>query len=97
MTNLEQARAMFDPKPKKIRGCDGTHCGPLCCQEVHHIGTINRPTFTGEDYMWGTQASGALMAVWDIHNEKYVRVYAYFSGGPWANGISEDYSKDLLA
>ena len=86
---------MFNPVPKKVRGCDGTKCGPLSCREVHHLGTINRPTFTGDDYIWGTQAAGALMAVWDIHDEKYVEVYGYFSGGPWSNGISEDYSEIL--
>ena len=86
---------MFNPVPKKVRGCDG-NCKGLRCQEVHHLGTINRPTFTGEDYLWGTQAAGALMAGWDIHNEKYVRVYGYFSNGPFDNGISEDYTEALL-
>ncbi len=58
--------------------------------EVHRLGVINPPTFTGADYLWGTGAAGSLMADWDIHGERYVRVYGLF---PDSNGgvISEDY------
>lgn len=94
MTNLEQARAIFNPVPKKIRGCDGTDCG-LRCYEMHHLGTINPPTFSGDDYLSGPQSSGSLMAEWDIHEKKYTRVYGYFSS-PFGRGTSEDYTKDLL-
>lgn len=96
MSNLEQARAIFNPVPKKIRGCDGTRCQGNYCAEVHHLGTINPPTFTGEDYLGGLQASGSLMAVWNIHEQKYMRVYGYFPDGP-GRGISEDYSELLSA
>lgn len=96
MTNLEQARAIFNPVPRKIRGCDGSRCSGLACHEVHHLGTINQPTFTGEDYLWGTKAAGSLMGVWDIHNEKYVRVYAHFPGPPGLGGVSEDYTEAIL-
>lgn len=72
-------------------------CQQMRCVEVHHLGTINPPTFTGDDYIWGTQASGALMGVWNFHRHGYDRLYVYFSGGPCSNGISEDYSELLNA
>jgi hypothetical protein len=91
MSNLEQARAIFSPTPKKIRGCDGK-CSGVRCIEIHNLGTLNPPTFTGADYCWGPEAAGSLMGEWDIHGERYTRVYGYFSGGPFANGIVEDYT-----
>lgn len=94
LSNLEQARAIFNPVPKKVRGCNG-ECKGLRCIDIHHLGTINPPTFTGDDYCWGPQGAGKLMGEWDIHGERYTRVYGYFSGGPWSNGTFEDYSEIL--
>ena len=98
MTNLEQARAIFNPEPKKIgmqqHPVTGM-CQQMRCVEVHHLGTINRPTFTGEDYLWGTQSAGSLMGVWNFHRHGYDRLYGYFHGPPGQGGTSEDYSEIL--
>jgi hypothetical protein len=97
MTNLEQARALFNPNPTKfgikehpVRGM----CQQMKCKEIHLLGGINRNSFNGDDVLWGLEASGILYGDWNFHRHGYDRLWGSF---PMPDGghITEDYSEIL--
>jgi hypothetical protein len=90
---LEQARKLLVGQPKHIRGC---HRGEVCpgrCVEMHNIGGLNTPTYTGADYVWGPQAAGTLYGEWNIHDGRYDHVHGYFPGPN--GGITVDLTEAL--
>jgi hypothetical protein len=92
--NIEQARELLVGQPKKIRGHEGKPCSGLRCIESHHLGSINPPTFTGADRIWGTTATGWLCGEWDLHAERYTRLAGLFPA-PDGGVISEEYPELL--
>lgn len=94
---LAQARKLFNPVPKKVgEASHPTPCG-WRCYEPHLLGTLNPPTYSGTDVLWGFRGPGSLVAEWNLHEQKYERVYGYFSTGPEARGVIVDFPvKDLV-
>lgn len=90
---LEQVKDLLVGQPKKIRGHGDMECGPLRCIEIHALGGIGPHSFSGDTPLWGTSAPGMLMGEWNLHDEKYDRLWGSFPG---PNGtITEDYPEAL--
>lgn len=79
---MEQARELLVGKPVTVVGHrDGSTCSGRRCIEIHLLGMLNADhAFDGATPLWGITAPGNLLAEWDIHGEKYTRLYGSFPG-----------------
>lgn len=98
MKNIEQAKALLDAANERkliIPKHECTdECAPLGCYRPLLFGTINPPTFTGKDIMWGTKAAGSLIGNWDYRSGRLVSLEGHFPG-PEGRIITESYSELL--
>lgn len=97
MTNKEQAKLLLDAANErgfKIPEHICNDCPGMACIQLLNFGLINKPTFTGEDVLWGLQATGSLIGDWDYRTSKLVKLRGYFPG-PDGEVITENYG-DLL-
>lgn len=91
---LSQVSPLFEGQPKRIRGHGEIPCGRRC-YEIHLLGTVNAPTWTGADVIWGPEAAGSLYAEWNLHKNRYDRAWVSFPMPPHEFSLAIDVSEAL--
>jgi hypothetical protein len=104
-SNLDQARALYElmlatdwrkvlrENSYQPHRCN-LYCRGIACIQPMVLGQINRPSFTGDDALWGPEAAGNLFANYDYRTDRVVRIAASMAGGRL--GLTPRYARSTL-